>query len=517
MTPMTEASVASNTDEIRLRFEDVLRDNIRRLMDTMPEAASLPFDIVTITSLILMVERENEIQTFPESAEARYSEKTLIDELAETGIDIDDNSKTSVNNLASMGFCTINEDHELIPRESTPKLVAVLDNLFPGMPGMNLVAYFLQTLQEAVSGRKDVEQAISQFEQTLFTRGVSLSKLNKPAGSNGKPDVSQKESQPAPQAAKAKSERRDAYMQRLREMRSKQSGDSNGVTNAKSVTPLQKLEVKPLFPPPIAASERPADVSDTIGAPSVTPGPEAEVEIEKPVETSETQSPEPMSDAASEIQPDEIPVEFSQTDNVGTETDQIEVSTSDTAADEENEDTVASSSEPFDESGIEVPADSPEDGAVSTPSDSTDIDTETVKKEDLVDEKVQAFQEYLAMTCPYCREGKVLAAETEKGKVYYSCENTECNFISWGKPYHFSCPYCQNPFLVEFSTHDGINGLKCPKATCNFRQDHLESPFLTPPNPSSLSNPAMATPGSVEPPKKKRKKLVRKRLVRRKR
>ena len=62
---MIEATVAANTDEIRLRFEDVLRNNIRRLMDTMPEAASLPFDIVTITSLILLVERENEIQAFP--------------------------------------------------------------------------------------------------------------------------------------------------------------------------------------------------------------------------------------------------------------------------------------------------------------------------------------------------------------------------------------------------------------------------------------------------------------------
>ncbi len=155
---MTEASVASNTDEIRLRLEDVLRDNVRRLTDTMPEAASLPFDIVTVTSLILLVERENEIQTFPESAETRYSEKTLIDDLAETGIDIDDNSKKTVNNLASMGFVTINEDHELIPRESTPKLVAVLDNLFPGMPGMNLVAYFLQTLQEAVSGKRTLSR-----------------------------------------------------------------------------------------------------------------------------------------------------------------------------------------------------------------------------------------------------------------------------------------------------------------------------------------------------------------------
>jgi hypothetical protein len=513
---MTETSLVSNTDEIRQRFDAVLRDNIRRLLDTMPEASSLPFDIVTITSLILLVERENEIRTHPESTEVRYSEKTLANDLVETGIDMDGHSESSLKNLAPMGFVTIDEDKTLIPRDSTPKLVAVLDNLFPGMPGMNLVAYFLQTLQEAVTGRKDVEAAINQFEQTLFTRGVSLSKLNKSTGSNGKSNALQKEPEPTPEDVKAGSQRRNANMQRLREMRSSRSVHSERATHVKSVTPTHQPEIKALFPPSAAAPESAVGALEDVENSSISPDTEGNIETEKTAEKSETDTLEPLSMASPDIQAGEVPAE---PDIVDTETDQTDANASDTTAEEENGDAVISSPEAFDEPiDIEPPSDFPEDEAASIPSDATDTDTETVKKEDVVDEKVQAFQEYLAMTCPFCREGKVLAAETEKGKTYYSCENTECNFISWGKPYHFSCPYCQNPFLVEFNTHDGICGLQCPKSTCNFRQDHLESPFLRPPDMPPHPNPAMSTStGNTEFPVKKRKKLVRKRLVRRKR
>jgi len=138
-----------------------------------------------------------------------------------------------------------------------------------------------------------------------------------------------------------------------------------------------------------------------------------------------------------------------------------------------------------------------------------------VVKKDLIDEKVQEFQDYPAMICPTCGEGKVHSALTEKDKPYYACKNGDCNFISWGKPYHFLCPLCKNPFLMEFNTHDGIIGLKCPKATCNYRQDHVASPTI-----SSKSQPGLWFQGienTGENPKKKRKKLVRRKLVRRKR
>ena len=135
-----------------------------------------------------------------------------------------------------------------------------------------------------------------------------------------------------------------------------------------------------------------------------------------------------------------------------------------------------------------------------------------------VDEQVQAFEELLAMSCPTCEAGKVRVATTEKGKMYYVCDSEDCNFITWGKPYHFSCLYCKNPFLVEFYTPKGVMGLKCPKATCNYRQDYIGSPLLQ--NQAADSNAVHAsqvTGNSPESPKKKKKKVVRKKFVRRKR
>ena len=102
---------------------------------------------------------------------------------------------------------------------------------------------------------------------------------------------------------------------------------------------------------------------------------------------------------------------------------------------------------------------------------------ESNSNEEIIEEKVRKFQEDLAMLCPVCKDGKINATTTEKGKTYYVCEIEACGFISWGKPYHFFCPFCQNPFLVEFSTPTNLTGLRCPKATCNYRQDHLGSPL----------------------------------------
>jgi hypothetical protein len=135
-----------------------------------------------------------------------------------------------------------------------------------------------------------------------------------------------------------------------------------------------------------------------------------------------------------------------------------------------------------------------------------------------VDEQVLAFEESLAMTCPTCESGDVRVATTEKGKKYYVCDDDNCNFISWGKPYHFTCLYCKNPFLVEFHTSKGDMGLKCPKATCNYRQDFIGSPLLN--NQHGGSNTGLSTPeltDNAEQSKKKKKKVVRKKFVRRKR
>ena len=455
--------------DIRAQFDDVFKKHIGRLLEALPGAASLPFDLATITGLILLVERENEIETFPESPPNRYFENTLLEELGETGLDIDDHCRSAVQNLSQMGFVAIEAGGEFVPRESTPRLVGVLDNLFPGLPGLYLVAYVLQTIDEAKSGRKDPTFALDQFDQTLQQRGVPFS-LNqtKTSDAKEKPDTQIIKREPP---KKLSQEQKQAYLQRLSKMRTQSTATGSDPA----------LNVKTLF------GKMPENEPN---------GPEEQ--------TAETPVSEPQ-----EIETSVSPVD----ETADPQPDMIEGPTT-----EEDESTPEYEQEATETEKSRMPGD-----AVTEPAD-TPLETEPTDEssataiEHSVDEQVQEFEESLAMSCPSCEAGKVRVAVTEKGKMYYVCDKEDCNFIAWGKPYHFSCLYCKNPFLVEFYTPKGVMGLKCPKATCNYRQDDIGSPLLKKQAAGSNAVHASQEAGnSPEPPKKKKKKVVRKKFVRRKR
>ncbi|RJQ63938.1 MAG: hypothetical protein C4530_02845 [Desulfobacteraceae bacterium] len=513
-----------NSESIRTRFDEILRDNIRRLLDTMPEAASLPFDIVTITSLILLVEKEKEVKadSAKESSD-RYSESTLLEDLTETGLSIDEYSRTSVRNLQGMGFLSTGAGGRFVPRESTAKLVAVLDNLFPGMPGMNLVAYFLQTLDEAVSGRKEVDQAARQFEQTLISRGVPLSKSNPP---REKASGTANGSKPTEKVDFSRRiSNRTSNLERLRKIRSNPSSRSAEVTSVRPLTGFQKLEVVSLFPSgasfPDACKEgvqpptaQPHDIGDSQKdqIDRIDDG-ERSLPLSGSAPSDEISGPKASEGANSEAVAEESPP-FEGGDSLLPEPDESPAGRPDrldvTGGEAETITRAAAPDASAEDRPMPMPLEAePEGIADDEKIQSEALEADPVAKEEMIDLHVKQFQQALAMTCPLCREGLIHPSKTDKGKTYYSCENRDCNFISWGKPYHFSCPYCRNPFLIEYSSQDGGTGLKCPKATCNYRQEHLNSP-------SSETAPSMTFPVPGNAPQKG-KMLVRKRLVRRKR
>ena len=77
--------------------------------------------------------------------------------------------------LTLYGYVAIGDDNCYYPQLSAIAIVNFIDNLFPGMPGMNLVAYVIQLTDEVITGRKKLDVAVHYFEQTLSSRGVSLS------------------------------------------------------------------------------------------------------------------------------------------------------------------------------------------------------------------------------------------------------------------------------------------------------------------------------------------------------
>ena len=135
--------------------------------------------------------------------------------------------------------------------------------------------------------------------------------------------------------------------------------------------------------------------------------------------------------------------------------------------------------------------------------------------DDDIEQKIAAFEEKLGMTCPLCRTSGIRSNETAKGKRYYHCTNSNCNFISWGKPYYITCPQCSNPFLVEAQDSSGRTMLKCPRATCHHWQ---KPPWELPDEISEISeSPQQSSVPPVSERKPRRKVKRRRRVVRRKR
>lgn len=170
-----------STRNIRARFDETLGRHIERLIGTRYGIGSLPLNVATIPCLILAVERETDIESASSSPPERYTEETFLNELAEFGLNPDEDLKASLQDLIQKGYIDASPDSSFSATKPAISMVRLVDRIFPKMPGANLVAYLVQTMDEVLSGRKELESAISQFDQTLQMQGVPLSKQKTPA------------------------------------------------------------------------------------------------------------------------------------------------------------------------------------------------------------------------------------------------------------------------------------------------------------------------------------------------
>ena len=136
----------------------------------------MPLNLATISCFILLAKRENEIENFPSDISERYTHETLLNELVEIGLDPDIDIKMVLQDVIQKGYIDIDDDGKFIAKKPTISMAELLDHAFPKMPGMNFIAYFVQTIDETLSGRKDLGFAISQFDQMFY--GGSLEPLN---------------------------------------------------------------------------------------------------------------------------------------------------------------------------------------------------------------------------------------------------------------------------------------------------------------------------------------------------
>ncbi|MDY0360059.1 MAG: hypothetical protein RBR08_01250 [Desulforegulaceae bacterium] len=483
---MINSSKDSEFFYFRSEFDKTLKMYFREIIDLSVLPPNLNLNIPVLSCLILLVEREIEIRDFPNSPPKRYSRDSFLDDIENIGIGVDRTIFDTVSELFSLGFIIENND-EIKPSESAFKLVNFINSVFPGMPGINFIAYLVQTIDEVFSDRKSLAEGKETFYQTLKSRSL---KKNRVSENVLKSLQNQTSSEKKGISSKALKER----LSQLRKSRTSPDADMYKKVQVKSI--FGSFDKEDDYKEEIKAEEVKAEEvkAEEVKAEEVKA---EEVKAEE-VKAEEVKAEEVKAEEikAEEVKAEEVKAEEVKAEEVKAEEVKAEeIKAEEVKAEEVKAEEVKAEeikAEEVKAEGVkaeEVKAEEVKEEEIKE----EEIKEEEIKEEEIKEEdseeislseeeiakKISMFENELAMTCPVCNEGKIIESRTEKGKIFYECSNSLCHFISWAKPFHFSCPTCNNPFLVEEIFPDGSKGLKCPRATCDYQQNDQKNPALS--------------------------------------
>ena len=517
----------SAEEAIKVRFEKTLTRHVG-IKDAYDD---LPLDLESLSIGILLVEQENEVKNGLCKPSERYSRDTLTTALAEIGVQSNGAGNRVTADMAKNGYVEIDTEGRLFAQARLTDFIQKLNASFPRMQGLNLVAYLIQTMDEVLSGRKNIEFALEQLDQTLHHQ-----RQNGPPPETGRPSLSQSKPDPAPQQDKPSTDSlKSALSKRLRK-RQTQGGtpakqESNECVVVSAGGKAQPLNVQSLFSPKpeIAGADEPASGFETPALgfetedqqdeePDYVTDAVRDLHIE---EEDRASAPKPDDGQETAAEPEAVSSDHDPSDNLTAQTEADATLSPDVC---EEPDGQVDEASPKDEPSIaEASSEStpPSIPAVSeiTPTDGAE-EADGVSDQ-TVQERIESFYQSLALTCPVCHSGRILEQNTEKGKVFFTCSNSECVFVSWGKPHILVCPWCKNPFLIEGTGKDGNAVLKCPRATCHYQQPVSDDGRSDPADAMSPGGPGGGAAGSsalrAKKPIRKPKRRVRRRVVRKKR
>jgi hypothetical protein len=397
--------------DIISQFDEILGKNLDRLLGIRQGIEALPLNIFTVSCLILLATRETEIEGFPYLPPERYTNGSLLNDMSDMNIEHGGDLEAYISAMGKKEYIKVENDGRLFPGSPIMKMAVLFDRIFPKMPGLNLVAYLGQMIDEVLSNRKSLKTALNQFDQMLSIQGVSLI--------------------------------RDA--------------DSTHKDTAKSFPHLKVLETAQLIKKKIIPVDiKPSDIYSKLQTKAWTP---PQHKAEMPIS-----SFEPEQDGAGRETPADVPGPRDAGADLIKEIKQHRQEDMRTPAGQEDAEYQISVSHDQHDSNVHAGYTPSIDGSVPVRGYDQDFDWEP--EDDDIEKKIAAFVEELSMKCPLCRVSGIVPQTTARGKSYYKCSNDECNFISWGKPFYLPCPKCENPFLIETPDSQGNLILKCPKTTC---------------------------------------------------
>ncbi|MFC1513071.1 DNA topoisomerase [Thermodesulfobacteriota bacterium] len=378
-------------------------------------------------------------QLVPEAVELEvspfYNIDSLFGDLVDFGIDPGLVGISMLDQLIAEQYVEILPSGELRCRENAHKVVATLDRAFPTMQGINLSAYLEQTVGEVLSGRKALDVALRQFDQTMVMKGNVLRKFS----------VS------------------DQVQARLRKRKPK------GVIKGGGPPPA---------PSPVLGSSQSIPVEVAV---------EEDLLVSKAAESEVTSKAEPLPEQGPVVVEEGVAVAPELVDvQISAETEMeaqaVEVASVSLSAEASVgavekppalEEEISSVGLAFD--GLEEPA-----AVESVPVMAEDARqaAELFNEVAAAPVVVQAAPEpapvedaqEAGLQCPVCRKGQIMHKKTPTGKPFYVCPREECEFMAWAVPHPLPCQVCGSSFLVEKKDLHGHLFLRCPKAGCNYRQ-----------------------------------------------
>ncbi|WP_022669383.1 cell envelope integrity protein TolA [Desulfospira joergensenii] len=467
-----------DASHVRKKLDEILAREITAFIDVDTDSAMMSFNLASISCITIIVEREREIKQYSDFPPERYVKESFINELVDIGLEKDDYLDRSFESLVEKGYISRSETEDLKAEMPSFMMAGLLDSMFPGMQGMNLIAFVLQMNDEVNSGRKTLDLAMASFETSLKTRGVAVQKdraeklaTDMASGAVKAPvqtrEISQKLKKEnlnrLSQIMKGR-RRADEYKERVRVQDVFDKGPTKEEIEAQKEAARKEEEearkaaelAKQLVEKDEKIKEAEESARKSAEQLKALEEKEAELKLAKEKAALLEEKEALMAEKEAQLRAME--------ERIRQEEERIRQMEQDKAA-----------------SG----------GAGSGPGKDTSL------ADDDIESRIAEFESDLAMVCPLCSQGEVVTRTTEKGKNYYSCSKPDCRFVSWDMPYHFQCPLCKNPFLTEITTPSGEKGLKCPRAACPYSQNNLLDPKTN-----------VTTP--TEQPKKKKRVVRRK-------
>lgn len=479
---MSEGS-STKRESVRKQLDEILIKEITALLDVDSNMALMSFNLATIVCIIISVDREREIKEYADSPPERFNRKTFTSELVDIGLDQDEYLDNAISTVLGSGYITILPNDEFKAEMPAFMMVGFLDSMFPGMQGLNLIAFILQINDEVNSGRKSLDLAKRSFETTLKTRGVSVTK-----------DRAQKRaSEMVKGAHKTVAVQSKQILARLKREKLNKLSQLMKSRKQRTDSYQEKVKIKNLFDkepsPEQIETEKQKAREDEKAALKAAELEKKLVEKEKKIKEAEVVA-QKFAEQLKIIEEKEKAAEEARTQAIAAKKKAQALAAREQEMAEKEARLIALEKElKHKEEASKEEAEAKE---------LAEKQTEQTKAQDDIESRIADFEQTLAMPCPLCRDGRVEEKTTDKGKIFYSCNQKDCRFVSWNKPYHFECPLCKNPYLIEFITPSGTPGLKCPRVSCTYSQDNLLAPVQH-----------MAATAAPTAPLPKKKKLVR--------